>query len=138
MHRDPPSVGETVSALDNLGNFHAASLQRYFPLLTAPNTAQGRGRYTVVLWTGPSGKEQAERIAHASAQAQLIAVGRRNRPGPNGHYYTGSNTSFECWKCGKFQKTFKNFSELFIFSLVSCSRMMFPFIPVLTTEILIR
>ena len=102
--RDPPDVGYTVSSLDNLARFQEASLQEYFQLLSRANVGSTR-RYTVVLWTGPSGRAKAEEMMVACLDSQdvptpnticgvpLTAFGRFMSP--NGVYFTGSNTAFK-------------------------------------------
>ena len=71
-----------------------AELQAYFNMLSNANRAEGRATYTVVLWTGPSGKAKAEEIADLTQNVPALAYGQMARP--NGYYYTGSKTSFEC------------------------------------------
>ena len=93
--RDPPDVGYTVSRLDNLAYFQEASLQDYFRLLSNANVGS-TARYTVVLWTGPSGRAKAEEMGEPTSCATcvpLMAFGRM--PSPNGEYFTGSNTTFK-------------------------------------------
>ena len=111
-------------------------LQAYFNMLTTANNNQGHGQYTIVLWTGPSGMAQAEDIMYRPVRNGLpiMAYGRTVRP--NGVYYTGSNTLFECSKCCKFQKTFKTLVNILLVSLWFLARKwclnLIPFIPMIT------
>ena len=91
--RHPPDVGDTISRLDNLARFQEASLQDYFRLLNDANVGS-TARYTVVLWTGPSGRAKAEEIAEDDAR--VMAAGSNVRP--TGVYFTGSNTCYSAFK----------------------------------------